>query len=195
MHLLSNNARMDLGSVAPVDRRRMDRAAVPTRHCSAGAARSCPPMTRSTSRPPASSTPARHRAALPRRRAGVHGAGSAAVHAPRSCCTGPPTCTASPQAAATTVIVPAERAPEAVTPMVSYQCAIDAVAVALLPVLCAARGAPRPPARSRSSSSCWSPPPWPRAGRCRCPTTRAAAACGAPRTSPATTCSTACAPR
>ena len=32
-----------------------------------------------------------------------------------------------PDAAATTVIVPAERAPAAVTPVVSYQCAIDAV--------------------------------------------------------------------
>src|SRR5258705_13150039 len=32
----------------------------------------------------------------------------------------------NPEAAATTVIVPAERAPEAVTPVVSYQCAIDA---------------------------------------------------------------------
>lgn len=32
-----------------------------------------------------------------------------------------------PEAAATTVIVPAERAPEAVTPVLSYQCAIDAV--------------------------------------------------------------------
>jgi len=33
----------------------------------------------------------------------------------------------NPDAAATTVIVPAERAPEAVTPVISYQCAIDAV--------------------------------------------------------------------
>ena len=33
----------------------------------------------------------------------------------------------NPDAAATTVIVPAERAPKAVTPVVSYQCAIDAV--------------------------------------------------------------------
>jgi alpha-beta hydrolase superfamily lysophospholipase len=33
----------------------------------------------------------------------------------------------NPDAAATTVIVPAERGPEAVTPVVSYQCAIDAV--------------------------------------------------------------------
>jgi alpha-beta hydrolase superfamily lysophospholipase len=32
-----------------------------------------------------------------------------------------------PEAAATTVIVPAERGPEAVTPVISYQCAIDAV--------------------------------------------------------------------
>ena len=32
-----------------------------------------------------------------------------------------------PEAAATTVIVPAQRAPEAVTPVLSYQCAIDAV--------------------------------------------------------------------
>jgi alpha-beta hydrolase superfamily lysophospholipase len=32
-----------------------------------------------------------------------------------------------PAAAATTVIVPAERAPKAVTPVISYQCAIDAV--------------------------------------------------------------------
>src|SRR4051794_32424732 len=31
-----------------------------------------------------------------------------------------------PDAAATTVIAPAERGPEAVTPVVSYQCAIDA---------------------------------------------------------------------
>jgi Secretory lipase len=33
----------------------------------------------------------------------------------------------NPDAAATTVIVPAERGPETVTPVVSYQCAIDAV--------------------------------------------------------------------
>ncbi len=33
----------------------------------------------------------------------------------------------NPEAGATTVIVPAERAPKAVTPVVSYQCAIDAV--------------------------------------------------------------------
>jgi alpha-beta hydrolase superfamily lysophospholipase len=33
----------------------------------------------------------------------------------------------NPEAAATTVIVPAERGPEAVTPVLSYQCAIDAV--------------------------------------------------------------------
>jgi alpha-beta hydrolase superfamily lysophospholipase len=33
----------------------------------------------------------------------------------------------NPDAAATTVIVPAERAPETVTPVISYQCAIDAV--------------------------------------------------------------------
>jgi alpha-beta hydrolase superfamily lysophospholipase len=33
----------------------------------------------------------------------------------------------NPEAAATTVIVPAERAPKAVTPVLSYQCAIDAV--------------------------------------------------------------------
>jgi alpha-beta hydrolase superfamily lysophospholipase len=33
----------------------------------------------------------------------------------------------SPEATATTVIVPAERAPRALTPVVSYQCAIDAV--------------------------------------------------------------------
>jgi triacylglycerol lipase len=33
----------------------------------------------------------------------------------------------TPDAAATTVIVPAERAPAAVTPLISYQCAIDAV--------------------------------------------------------------------
>src|SRR3954470_22493601 len=33
----------------------------------------------------------------------------------------------NPEAGATTVIVPAERAPKVVTPVVSYQCAIDAV--------------------------------------------------------------------
>ena len=37
------------------------------------------------------------------------------------------------EAAATTVIVPAERAPEAVTPVVSYQCAIDAVSSRCFP--------------------------------------------------------------
>ena len=38
-----------------------------------------------------------------------------------------------PDAAATTVIVPAERGPEAVTPVVSYQCAIDAVSSRCFP--------------------------------------------------------------
>lgn len=38
-----------------------------------------------------------------------------------------------PDAAATTVIVPAERAPDAVTPVVSYQCAIDAVSSRCFP--------------------------------------------------------------
>jgi alpha-beta hydrolase superfamily lysophospholipase len=37
------------------------------------------------------------------------------------------------EAAATTVIVPAERAPKAVTPVVSYQCAIDAVSSRCFP--------------------------------------------------------------
>ena len=39
----------------------------------------------------------------------------------------------NPEAAATTVIVPAERGPEAVTPVVSYQCAIDAVSSRCFP--------------------------------------------------------------
>jgi triacylglycerol lipase len=39
----------------------------------------------------------------------------------------------NPEAAATTVIVPAERAPKAVTPVVSYQCAIDAVSSRCFP--------------------------------------------------------------
>src|SRR5258705_7051483 len=39
----------------------------------------------------------------------------------------------NPEAAATTVIVPAERAPTAVTPVVSYQCAIDAVSSRCFP--------------------------------------------------------------
>ena len=43
---------------------------------------------------------------------------------------------------------------------------------ALLPVLRAAARAPRPSERWRSSNSCWCPPRWPRAGRCRSPTTR-----------------------
>ena len=81
----------------------------------------------------------------------------------------------NPEAAATTVIVPAERAPRGRHPVVSYQCAIDAVAVAVLPVLRAAptrqgrrRGrAVRVPADRRRRS--------PRAGRSRCPTTRARA--------------------
>ncbi len=43
-----------------------------------------------------------------------------------------------PDAAATTVIAPAERTPKTVTPVISYQCAIDAVSVALLSVVCPA---------------------------------------------------------
>ena len=39
----------------------------------------------------------------------------------------------NPDAAATTVIVPAERSPDAVTPVVSYQCAIDAVSSRCFP--------------------------------------------------------------
>src|SRR6478672_3937858 len=39
----------------------------------------------------------------------------------------------NPDAAATTVIVPAERAPEAVTPVISYQCAIDALSSRCFP--------------------------------------------------------------
>ena len=39
----------------------------------------------------------------------------------------------NPDAAATTVIAPAERGPEAVTPLVSYQCAIDAVSSRCFP--------------------------------------------------------------
>ena len=39
----------------------------------------------------------------------------------------------NPEAGATTVIVPAERAPKAVTPVVSYQCAIDAVSSRCFP--------------------------------------------------------------
>src|SRR5215475_3372206 len=39
----------------------------------------------------------------------------------------------NPDAAATTVIVPAERTPKAVTPVVSYQCAIDAVSSRCFP--------------------------------------------------------------
>jgi hypothetical protein len=39
----------------------------------------------------------------------------------------------NPDAAATTVIVPAERAPKTVTPVVSYQCAIDAVSSRCFP--------------------------------------------------------------
>jgi len=39
----------------------------------------------------------------------------------------------SPDAAATTVIVPAERTPESVTPVISYQCAIDSVSSRCFP--------------------------------------------------------------
>ena len=39
----------------------------------------------------------------------------------------------NPDAAATTVIVPAERTPKAVTPVISYQCAIDAVSSRCFP--------------------------------------------------------------
>ncbi|HVQ50546.1 MAG TPA: lipase family protein [Mycobacterium sp.] len=39
----------------------------------------------------------------------------------------------NPEAAATTVIVPAERTPKAVTPVISYQCAIDAVSSRCFP--------------------------------------------------------------
>ena len=47
----------------------------------------------------------------------------------------------NPDAAATTVIVPAERTPKAVTPVISYQCAIDAVSSRCFPSYALRRGA------------------------------------------------------
>jgi alpha-beta hydrolase superfamily lysophospholipase len=49
-----------------------------------------------------------------------------------------------PEAAATTVIVPAERGPEAVCPVVSYQCAIDAVTSRCFPSYALRRRAKAP---------------------------------------------------
>jgi len=99
-----------------------------------------------------------------------------------------------PEATATTVIVPAERAPGRKTPLLSYQCAIDAMSSALLSVLCAGAEGPRPSVPSPSLSSSWWPLPWPRAGRSRYPTTEAFRAFGARRTSPAIASWTASAP-
>ena len=50
----------------------------------------------------------------------------------------------NPEAAATTVIVPAERAPKAVTPVLSYQCAIDAVTSRCFPSFALRRRAVAP---------------------------------------------------
>ena len=67
-----------------------------------------------------------HRAALPRRRAGVSRADPAEVHR-HPVAVPDHRHERRPEATVTTVIVPAERGPETVCPMVSYQCAIDAV--------------------------------------------------------------------
>ena len=58
-----------------------------------------------------------------------------------------------PEAAVTTVIVPAERAPGQACPMLSYQCAIDAVTSRCFPSYALRRRA-LAPGRLRSSSSC-----------------------------------------
>ncbi len=103
-----------LAAVRPATGRRVDRARPARGRWSAARARSCPPMTRSTFRP--GGLPARrpgHRAAQPRRRAGLSGADSAAVQARAAALPDHRHATASPDAAATTVLVPAERAPSA----------------------------------------------------------------------------------
>ena len=179
MRFLSKNARMDLGSAA----RSTGAEWIGQPPHEDLAARAPPaasrrrPVLRAARRLPA--CPPGHRAAQPRRRAGVSGADPAARSPPPSCCTGPPTCTAMPEAAATTVIVPAERVAGGRHARWSPTSARSTPSrrAASRRMRCAA--APRRPARSHSSSSCWSPPPSPRAGRCRCPTTRAATACGA----------------
>ena len=96
-----------------------------------------------------------------------------------------------PEAAVTTVMVPTERGPRAgLSGLLSYQCAIDAGRLALLPVVCTAarcvRGgraaAIRAPADHRGR--------WRKAGRCRSRTMRAPRASGARPTNPAIASST-----
>ena len=62
---------------------------------------------------------------------------------------------------------------------------------ALLPVVCDAPPRTRARLACPSSNTCWWPRPSRRAGRCRCPTTRAPTGSGAHPASPVTACSTA----
>jgi hypothetical protein len=99
-----------------------------------------------------------------------------------------------PEVAVTTVLVPAERDPELMCPVLSYQCAIDAVASRCFPSYALRRGARSIGAFVQSEfllvaaalAEGWavSVPA----------TTRAATVCGARRMSPDTGFSTACAP-
>ena len=184
---------MDLGSVAPVDRRRVDRPAAARGHCSAGVRPQLP------GRGPVLRPPARLRARPTRAR----------------CCARrdvelaflgliPQKFTATqllyrttdmhgePEAAVTTVMVPAERAARGPSAPSSPTSAPSTPwrRAASRPTRCAdgakavgARGAVRvPPGRRRAGRGL---------GGRRCPTTRAPPACGAHPTSPATTSSTA----
>ena len=145
---------MDLGSAAPASRRRVDRATAARGTGSGASARSCPPTTRSTTHPQASSTP---RPGTVLRSRDVELAFLGLI---------PQRITATqllyrttdmhgnPEAAATTVIVPAERGPGGRHAGGLLPVRDRRGHVALLPVVCAAAARDGDRVRSRSSSSC-----------------------------------------
>ena len=95
---------------------------------------STPPTTRSTTRHGASNSPGPARSCGTRRRTRLLGLIPQRVTAP-NCSIGPPTGTATPQTTTTTVLVPPDHSPGDVRPVLSYQCAIDAVSARCFPLV------------------------------------------------------------
>ena len=100
-----------------------------------------------------------------------------------------------PDSTVTTVLVPTERDTVRPCPIVSYQCAIDAVAGRCFPSYALRRGAKAVGALAQFEFLLVSAALAGGLGRCRYPTTRGPKASGARRANRATTSSTACGPR
>lgn len=96
----------------------------------------------------------------------------------------------APQVAVTTVLLPWDADPTAARPLLSYQCAIDAVAARCFPSYALRRG-PGHWGPSRPGSFCCWPASWLAAGQYRYPITRDPTGTGERHASPATAHSTA----